>query len=86
MNPILQRRWQELCAGDLLCIESETFFIAQVVMGNHTLADPDQILVFWIDLLSHLRITSFSEKYSMQFTWLTHGKQQHLAEKCDFSF
>ena len=36
---------------------------------------------FWFHFLCHLKITSCSVKYSMQFTLLTQGKQKHLKAK-----
>ena len=40
-------------------------------------------LLFWLwfHFLCHLKITSCSVKYSMQFTLLTQGKQKHLKHK-----
>ena len=35
----------------------------------------------WFHFLCHLKITSCSVKYSMQFTLLTQGKQKHLKAK-----
>ena len=50
----------------------------------HTVASPSplniKLIKYWIGSLCHLRMTSFSEKYSIQLTWLTQGKQQHLKE------